>query len=119
MSAETSLYTALSSATGVTDLVATRIYPDSVPAEQQVPSVAYARTETEYVTTIHSAAPLGAFVSVEVVCMARTRAMAVAVADAALAAVQAVQFIPTSRRVDFDADLNLWGTVLALRVWST
>jgi len=119
MSAETLLYTTLSGASGVTDLVSARIYPDTVPAEQNVPSVAYARTDTEYVPSIHSATPLGAFVSLEVVCMARMRATADSIADAVLAAVQAAFFIPTSRRAEFDADLNLWGTVLALRVWST
>lgn len=119
MSAETELYSALSGATAVTSLVAQRIYPDAVPQEQRGPSIAYARQGTEPVTTIHSAAPLGAFALLEVACMAAKRADADAVADAAIAALGAAQFVLQDRRAEFDSDLQLWGTVLTVRKWST
>ena len=50
---------------GVTTLVGTRIYPELVPLEQEPPFVAYSRTGTEYLTTIHSGVPLGADVTID------------------------------------------------------
>ena len=42
MSAETVLYSTLTGASAVTAIVATRIYPDVVPLEVELPCVAYA-----------------------------------------------------------------------------
>ena len=41
MSAETDLYTALTGASGVTDLVSLRIYPNRVPLGTEYPAVGY------------------------------------------------------------------------------
>jgi len=118
MSAETQLYAALSGAAGVTALVSTRIYPDAVPQEQALPSMAYARLETEYVTTIHGSS-LGQFGTFEVVCMAEARDTADAIADAVVTALGAQSWQLQSRRQEFDGDSNLWGTVLAVRIFTT
>ncbi len=119
MSAETELYAALSGASAVTALVSTRIYPDVVPQEQTVPAIAYARTDTEYLTTIHSAVPLGQFVSLEVVCMAEARDDADAVADAAITALGAAAFVLLTRAQEFDNDRLLWGTVFSVRKFTS
>lgn len=42
MSAESDLYSALSGASGVTDLVSTRIYPSFVPLGTDYPAIGYA-----------------------------------------------------------------------------
>ena len=119
MSAETELYAALSAAPAVTALVSTRIYPDAVPQEQVVPSIAYARTDTEFVTTIHSGIPAAQFATLEVVCMAEARDIADAIADAVLDALGAAGFVVLARAQDFDADKNLWGTVVSVRRFTT
>ena len=101
MSAETQFYSALTGAAGVTAIVgsgsAARIYPDLTPQEIALPCVAYSRTGTEYLTTIHSGVPLGADVTIECWCMATTRTAADALADAVEAAAGAVYFTPASR----------------------
>ena len=119
MSAETELYAALSGAPAVTALVSTRIYPDAVPQEQTVPSIAYARTDTEYVITIHSGVPQGEFATFEVVCMAEARDLADAVADAAIAALGAAGFFLLTRAQELDTEKNLWGTVVSVRRFTT
>lgn len=119
MSAETDLYSALSGDAALAAVVGTRIYPDAVPQEQVGACIAYARQGTEPVLTIHSAAPVGAFVLLEVVCMAAKRADAEDVADKALVPLAAAQFQLTDRRAEYDSDLQLWGTVLTVRKWST
>lgn len=118
MSAESQLYAALSGAAGVTALVSTRIYPDAVPQEQALPSMAYARIETEYLSTIHGSS-LGQFGTFELVCMAEARDDADAIADAVAVVMGAQSWQLQSRRQEFDSDSNLWGTVLAVRIFST
>lgn len=122
MSAETSLYTALTADAAVTAIVgsgsAARVYPDVVPQEIDLPAVAYARAETEYVTTVHSSVPAGEKVTLAVWCMAEKRSDADALADAAIAAAAAASFTPISRRADFDADNEIWVTELGVTFWS-
>ncbi len=118
MSAETSAYSALSGAGAVTALVDTRIYPDFVPQEKTLPAIAIARTETEYVTTIHSGTPVAAEVTLDVHCMAATRAGAEALADAALAALGAATFTLQGRTPQFDPEgPELFSTVLTVNFW--
>lgn len=116
MSAETLLYAALSGNAGVSSLVGARIYPEFVPQEQDPPFVAYTRTGTEYITTIHSGVPLAQISTIEIACMARTKASADAVADAVVLAVGADQFVLSGRAsMTPDSELNgLHGTVLTV-----
>lgn len=113
MSAEVDLYTALSSATAVSALVSDRIYPDVVPAGANLPCVAYTRTNTEDVTTIHSAAPVAETAFLEVSCMAASRSAAETVANAVQAAAWSGGFIRTDRRAEFDLENEMWATVLS------
>jgi hypothetical protein len=120
MSAETSTYSTLSGAAGVTALVGTRIYPDVVPQEKALPAIAIARTETEFINTIHNAAPLGSFVELEIWCMAETRTGAEAVADAVKAAfIATTGFMLKNRRPEFDAEHQVYSTVLTVEFFET
>ena len=114
MSVESTLYSTLSGAAGVTALVSTRIYPDVVPQEATLPCVAFARLDTAYENTIHSAAPILETATMEISCMATTRVGADALCDAVLAAVGAAQFIPVGRRAEFDFDNQMYATVLSV-----
>lgn len=115
MSSETILYSTLTSAVPVTHLVGTRIYPDVVPQDVDVPAIAYLKVGTEPVTTIHSGIPLATFTTLEVWCMAGTRADAESVAAAAVNALGAAVFQLLDRRSDFDIDSELWASVLTVR----
>ena len=53
MSAESTLYAALSGWAGLTALVGSRIYPDEVPLGVALPAVAWLRESTEFNPTIH------------------------------------------------------------------
>jgi hypothetical protein len=118
MSAETTLYATLAAASAVTALVSTRIYPDIAPQEVAVPCIAFSRTGTEYVQSIHGPV-LAQRVSIEVSCMAATRASAEGIADAVLTAAVAAAFIAAGRRADFDPDSGLWAAVLTVDYWQT
>jgi len=117
MSSETVLTAALKAAAGVTSLVAQRIYPDNVPQEQAPPYVAFTRSGTEYLSSIHGPI-LGEKASLEVWCMSSSRKDAEAIADAVQAASVAARFAPTGRRAEYDNEAELWGAVLSLDHWT-
>lgn len=117
MSAETTLNAALKAAPAVTALVGQRIYPDNVPQEQAPPYVAFTRSGTEYVGTIHGTV-VGSKASLEVWCMSSSRKEAEAIADAIETAAAAAKFIPTGRRAEFDSEAEMWGAVLSVDFWS-
>jgi hypothetical protein len=120
MSAETTTYSTLSGAAGVTSLVSTRIYPDFVPQEKTLPAVAITRINTEFINTIHNATPLGAFVELEVWCMASTRAGANALADAVTNAIAAASgFMLKNRRPEVDMENSIYSTVLTVEFFET
>lgn len=114
MTAETSAYDALKNAPSVTALVDTRIYPDFVPEEKTLPAIAISRADTDYINTIHSNVPLGALVTLEVWCMAKTRAEAENLASVAAAALTI--FSLRNRSPDFDAESAVFATVLTVVV---
>jgi hypothetical protein len=118
VSAETNLYATLSAASAVTALVSARIYPDVVPLEEAVPSIAYSRVDTEFVNTIHGAS-VAQFANLEVVCMAVARDVADDLADKAAAALAVAGWLMQSRRQEFDDEAGLWGTVLSVRLFTT
>lgn len=114
MSVESTLYSTLSAAAGVSALVSSRIYPDVVPQEATLPCVAFARLDTLYENTIHSAVPVIETATMEISCMAVTRIAADALCDAVLAAVGAAQFVPVGRRAEFDFDNQMYAAVLTV-----
>lgn len=112
MSAETSVYAALTGAAGVTAVVGDRIYPDFLPQGKPLPAIVYARAETEYVTTIHSSVPVGSDVTMETWCFAKDRPAAEALATAAEHALGAAGIRPTARRPEFDSDTETFSSVI-------
>lgn len=119
MSAETALYSALTGASPVTAIVSTRIYPDVVPQEVQLPCVAYARVDTEYEGTLHTSVPIAETATLEIQCLDNDRAGAEALADVVIAAAGAARFVPTGRRAEIDTDNNLWAAVLTVDKFTT
>lgn len=119
MSAETDLYAALSAAAAVTAITGSRIYPDAVPQDVKGACIAYARTGTEFETTLHNQAPYAAWATIDVVCMAATRAAADDLAVKASVAAAAAGFAVSDQRAEFDEVLGLWGTSLSVRQFST
>lgn len=116
MSAEDQLYAALAGHTPLTALVDDRVYPDYVPPKIQLPAVAFNRADTEFINTLSQLA-VASKASIEVVSMAATRSAADEVALACQQACIAAGFPPVNRRTDFDADLNIWATVITVDIW--
>lgn len=114
MSAETELFDALTEAAPVAALVSTRVYPDLVPQDQALPAIGYARLSTEPVTTIHSSAPVMERVTLEVACMATTRAGADALATVSQTALAAAGFRAVDRRAEIDVEHSFTATVLTV-----
>lgn len=116
MSAETTFYATLSGAAGVTALVASRIYPDNVAQEVDLPAVAFSRIATEVIGTM-SAPVVTTKASIECWCMATSRAQAEAVADAAIAALSLAWVVMTSRRAEYDSESETWACVMTFDAW--
>lgn len=116
MSAETTLYATLTASTGVSALVASRVYPDVAPQDVTLPSVVFERTDTEYVNTIHGTA-VAQRATLEVWCMAEGRSDAEQLADAVIAAVRPASFLTTGRRAEFNAEQSVWAAVVTLDFW--
>lgn len=114
MSAEQDLYTVLSGNAGVMALVSTRIYPDIVPEDAALPAIAYQRAQTEFVTTIHGGTSLGQTVVLEVSCVATTRAGALALANAVVAAMNGTDFYSIDQQSAVDYENGLWGSVVSV-----
>jgi len=107
MSAETELYAVLAAASGLTALVGTRIYPDILPEDHQLPAVVYTRTGTQPVLTVHGGS-FGDFTDLQINAWAKTRASAAAVAEQIEAALVAAKFPKTNRISGIDEDLSLF-----------
>lgn len=102
MSAEADVVTALA-ASGVTALVSTRVYPDAIPQEADLPAIVYYRADTAFITMIDGSISLER-AQMAIGCYAATRSAAEAVANAAKVALMAEGFIPQARKGDFDTE---------------
>lgn len=112
MSAESALESALAAASAVTDVIGDRVFPDVIPHGKPLPAIAYFRTDTEYVQTIHAATPAGESPSFSVACVAETRAAADALAELVVAALGAGGFVVVGRGGSFDLENNLVASVV-------
>lgn len=112
MSAETALIAVLEAAASVTAIVGQRIFPDIIPQDEDLPAIAYYRTDTEYVQTIHAAAPAGSTAGLSVACVADSRAAADALADVVTTALGNGGFSAIGRQGSFDLETDMWATVL-------
>ena len=118
MSAESTLYAALSGWAGLTSLVSTRIYPDEVPLSVALPAVAWLRESTEFNPTIHGTITPGSTKALmDIACVAETRPSAEAVADQVVAACMAGAHYVTDRSMQRDPDTNLYAVTLRVDVW--
>jgi len=119
MTAESTLFGWLAEDDTLTALVGgeddPRIYPDVVPADKPLPAIAYARTGTEPIATIHGTV-LGNFVTMQIQAWAATRVLTESVADAIVGALIAVGEVPISRAVLFDTDTGFFGTSIDVRL---
>lgn len=113
MSAETTLVSVLEQSAAVDALIHKRIFPDIVPMGEEIPAMSYVRTDTEFVRTIHSAAPIGSTASFELTCVATTRADADALADAVELALSAGGFQVMNRSAAVDLETDLWAAILS------
>jgi hypothetical protein len=117
MSAETVLYDALSDAAGVGTLVSDRIYPGLLPQGKALPAIVYLRTDTEFITTIHSSTPCGSRVEMEVWGIAGTNGAAESIGDAIEVALAAALLVPFARRAEIDPETEAHSSIISCVVW--
>ena len=110
--AEELLFSTLSGAAPVTAIVGQRIYPDVIPQDAGIPAIAFLRTDTEFINTIHGAVPVGSSPLVEVSCVQTSRELAHVLANAVQAAIAPEGFTIEGRRSEQDPETGLWATVL-------
>jgi len=101
MSAESALYTILSTASGVTALVSLRIYPDLIPEEKATPYIGYERASTDPLTTLEGTV-LAERVGMVIACWADTRIAAEQLADAVRTAMLGKGWKADSRGSEID-----------------
>lgn len=116
MSAEAAIYAALSGHAPLTALVGARIYPDAMPEETEYPAVVYSRAATEPIRTIHASAVVAAFIDVSVSCWGKTRTQADLVATNAIDALEAAGETWTGRASGYDAETDLYATVIEVNL---
>jgi hypothetical protein len=109
VSAESIVYGWLSGFAGLTALVGTRIYPDVIPEQASLPAIAFTRSQTEPVSTIHGSV-FAEFVAVQIQAWSATRTEAEAVADAVVDALAANAEIYIARGALFDEETGYFGT---------
>ena len=110
--AEEALFATLSAAAPVTAVVGQRIYPDVIPQDAGIPAIAFLRTDTEFINTIHGAAPVGATPLIEISCVQTSRELAHALANLVTTAIATAGFTIEGRRSEQDPETGLWATVL-------
>ena len=117
MSAEQSVYAALSAAAGVTVYTSDRIYAQNVPVEKTLPAISVRRVGTEYVQTIHTATPVASQASIEIACMTAKVLDAHLLADAAEAALATIEMVAEDRVFQEDTEQGLFAVILLVKVW--
>ena len=116
MSAETSVYSALSGYAGLTAIVSTRIYPDVLPDTTVYPAVVFARERTEPLISI-SNNYFGADVAIKVACWADTRTQADTASTQAQAALLAAGIVPTGKNAGYDPDTDLFASIIDIDIF--
>lgn len=118
MSAETELYSALTGDATVAGLVAARVYPDLIPAGSATPCIAFVRSGTEYVSTIHGTTLAGK-ATLEVYVLADTREAADSLAASVVAGISDNGFVVVNRRAETEGEDgdSYESTVLTVEYW--
>lgn len=117
MSVESDFYSAMVGNGSVTALVATRIYPDVLPEECVYPAIVFSRARTDRIVSV-SGNFFGADVDIAVGCWAKTRAVADAVAAAALAALPSDAWTTPGPDAAYDPETGLYATLLTFTTLS-
>jgi hypothetical protein len=117
MSAESIVLGALE-VVGVTTHVGANIFAAILPQGKKLPAIVYVRMATEYVTTIHSAAPAATLVTMDIWCIAESFAKAEDIADAAEVAMASVVGFPIGRRQEVDPETEALITILTYNIWT-
>ena len=111
MSAETQLYSVLSGAAGLTALVGTRIYPDSIPEDVVLPAVVYSRASTEPVVSV-SGQKFAETAHLAISAWAKTRTAAAAIGDQIEAALLSAWQPAINRSSVFDGEAGLYAATV-------
>lgn len=114
MSAETSLYAALSGHAGLTALVSDRIWPDVIPEARTLPGVVFARAATEPIVAMDGSV-LAEVAELSIGCWATQRQAADACADQVVAAIAAAGFQFIGRGGGFDDKAQLYVTDITVK----
>ena len=117
MSIESDVYSALTGHAGLTALVADRIYPSAIAQGSALPAVAYARTDTEYATTLAPAVALTR-TRFAVQAWGPVQADVETIGGQIVAAMLAVNVPPEARYATFDDEMGLYGLTVEFDWWT-
>jgi hypothetical protein len=118
MSAEDNLHDILSENAPVFAVVGDRIYPDYVPPDKDLPAIAFNRTGTTYIPTIHGGVTQEDTVTFEIFCTASSHGSAKSLGDL----VAAIEVMPPkkwqllNRLSLYDSETGLSASVITVNV---
>lgn len=116
MSAETIVFSGLSSSVEVTTLVGTRIYPDVAAQGSSLPLIVYERRASEIITTIHDGYPIATKSTMVVSSWADTKLAAETIAENAQIALRTMA-TSVDRYGNYDEDTGSHAAVVEFEVW--
>lgn len=115
MSAETMVFSALSSHAPLVALVSNRVYPDVLPEKAIYPAVVFSRERTDPIYSI-SNDYFGADVGLQIQCWGKTRTEADAVAVAVSDALVVAGIVPSGRSSGYDQETDLFASLIDIEV---
>lgn len=116
MSAESDLYTVLSSYAPLTALVSTRIYPDAIPEDKALPAVVYSTEAATPEWCLNNSLAATGY-RFRIAAWGTTRTAAAAVGDAIVAALLAAGVPYDNRFSGFDAEVGQFADVTEITWW--
>lgn len=114
--AEVEVYRALTAASGITDLVGLRIYPDIATQGAMLPLIVYERRSSAPVNTIHDGLPAASKVSVALSAWAKSRIAAEALGDAMEIALRG-EGVTVNRFGHYDDQTASHAAVIDFEIW--
>jgi hypothetical protein len=115
MSAESTLYGWLSNYAPLIALVGDRIHPGAIPADVDLPAIAFARQGTDPINTV-SGLTIGEFASMSIQCWAANQTTADPVADQVIAALNLNGEVHTNRAVFVNEETGNVGTAIDVQM---
>jgi len=115
MSAETDLYSALSTDAALAAVIEEKIFSDIADEEVEPPFIYYEKINSEAFNTIHGGAPFAEISEIAVVCFSESREEAESIANLAMLAATNNDFVYTGSESEYEEEQKLYASLIQLK----